>query len=201
MWGGPRFPDHWMAGDNAGLITEGLIGRMSTRTERRRQIAAFKARSGMNFVQGIKTTAQIAREHGVHPVQVSQWRSVIRDRLPERFEPGDTPAEDPERFVADGHRKLGERTVDPDYLNRSPMDPGPLKWRAGSLPPGPPSESVLPGGSRRAIELVLGFPIRSTVAHQPRLASGLGPSTVRRGGIPPAWNRRPDPANVRSITR
>jgi hypothetical protein len=35
-----------------------------------------------------KTVAQIAREHSVHPVQVSQWKTVIRERLPELFNSG-----------------------------------------------------------------------------------------------------------------
>ena len=37
----------------------------------------------MEAVIGVKTVAQIAREYSVHPVQVSQWKAVIRDRLPE----------------------------------------------------------------------------------------------------------------------
>ena len=58
-----------------------LIRQMSTKAKRKRHSAAFKAKVGMDAVLGIKTTAQIAREHGVHPVQVSQWKAVIRDLL------------------------------------------------------------------------------------------------------------------------
>jgi hypothetical protein len=97
---------------------------MSTKTKRKRHSAAFKAKVGMDAVLGIKTTAQIAREHGVHPVQVSQWKAVIRDRLPELFEAGGKPAEDSERLVADLHRKIGELTVDLDYLKKSPSSWG-----------------------------------------------------------------------------
>ena len=95
-----------------------LIRHMSTKAKRKRHSAAFKAKVGMDAVLGIKTTAQIAREHGVHPVQVSQWKAVIRDRLPELFEAGGKPAEDSERLVADLHRKIGELTVDLDYLKK-----------------------------------------------------------------------------------
>ncbi len=95
-----------------------LIRHMSTKTKRKRHSAAFKAKVGMDAVLGIKTTAQIAREHGVHPVQVSQWKAVIRDRMPELFEAGGKPAEDSERLVADLHRKIGELTVELDYLKK-----------------------------------------------------------------------------------
>ena len=46
---------------------------------------AFKAKVGLEALMGVKTVGQIAREYQVHPVQVTQWKGVIRDRLPELF--------------------------------------------------------------------------------------------------------------------
>jgi len=63
---------------------------MKTRTKGRRHSAAFKAKVGMEAVLGVRIVARIAREYSVHPVQVSQWKAVIRDRLPEPFEAGRT---------------------------------------------------------------------------------------------------------------
>lgn len=91
---------------------------MSTKAKRKRHSAAFKAKVGMEAVLGIKTVAQIAREYGVHPVQVSQWKAVIRDRLPELFESGGKAGEDTERLVADLHQKIGELTVDLDFMKK-----------------------------------------------------------------------------------
>lgn len=91
---------------------------MKTRTKRKRHSAAFKAKVGMEAVVGIKTVAQIAREYSVHPVQVSQWKAVIRDRLPELFEAGGKVGEDNEKLVADLHQKIGELTIDLDYLKK-----------------------------------------------------------------------------------
>jgi transposase len=91
---------------------------MKTRTKRKRHSAAFKAKVGMEAVIGVKTVAQIAREYSVHPVQVSQWKAVIRDRLPELFEAGGKAGEDNEKLVADLHQKIGELTVDLDYLKK-----------------------------------------------------------------------------------
>lgn len=67
---------------------------------------------------GVKTVAQIAKEYGVHPVQVSQWKTVIRERLPELFDGGGKQSEDSQQLVADLHQKIGELTVDLDYLKK-----------------------------------------------------------------------------------
>ena len=72
----------------------------------------------MEAMLGIKTVAQIAREHSLHPVLVSQWKTVLRERLPELFEAGGKQGEDTEKRVADLYRKIGELTVDLDYLKK-----------------------------------------------------------------------------------
>lgn len=64
--------------------------------------------------------AQVAREYAVHPVQVSQWKTVIRERLPELFESCGQAGEDSQKLVADLHQKLGELTVDLDYVKKVP---------------------------------------------------------------------------------
>ena len=101
-----------------GLINHNVIRQMSTKAKRKRHSAAFKAKVGMEAVLGIKTVAQIAREYSVHPVQVSQWKAVIRDRLPELFETAGKAGEDTERLVADLHQKIGELSVDLDFMKK-----------------------------------------------------------------------------------
>lgn len=91
---------------------------MNAKTKRKKHSAAFKAKVGMEALMGIKTVAQIAREYSVHPVQVSQWKTVIRERLPELFSIGGAASADSEQLVADLHRKIGELTVDLDYLKK-----------------------------------------------------------------------------------
>ena len=95
---------------------------MKAQNKRKKHSAAFKAKVGMDAMLGIKTVAQIAREYGIHPVQVSQWKTVIRDRLPELFEAGGKQGEDTERIISDLHRKIGELTVDVDYLKKKSPD-------------------------------------------------------------------------------
>ena len=67
---------------------------------------------------GIKTTAQIAREYEVHPLLVGQWKLVIRERLPQLFERGSQAPDDSERVIAQLHQKIGQLTVDLDWLKK-----------------------------------------------------------------------------------
>lgn len=72
----------------------------------------------MDAMIGVKTVGQIAREYQIHPVQVTQWKSVIRDRLPELFAPHAGTDEDGQRLVAQLHEKIGELTVELDWLKK-----------------------------------------------------------------------------------
>lgn len=86
---------------------------------RRKQYSgAFKARVGLDAMMGIKTVAQLAREHQVHPVLVSQWKATIRERLPELFGRGQPVNDDSERKLAALHEKIGELTVSLDWLKK-----------------------------------------------------------------------------------
>ena len=67
---------------------------------------------------GVKTVGQIAREYQVHPVQVTQWKGTIRDRLPEIFEPAQ-PGEAGDRvLISQLHEKIGQLTVETDWLKK-----------------------------------------------------------------------------------
>jgi transposase-like protein len=89
-----------------------------SKTKRKRYSGAFKAKVGLEALMGIKTVGQIAREYQVHPVQVTQWKSVIRDHLPELFEPARPAGEDSQELVAQLHEKIGQLTVEADWLKK-----------------------------------------------------------------------------------
>jgi len=67
---------------------------------------------------GVKTVGQIARDYQVHPVQVTQWKSVIREHLPELFEPSRPEGEDSQELIAQLHEKIGQLTVEADWLKK-----------------------------------------------------------------------------------
>ena len=88
------------------------------KTKRKRHTGAFKAKVGMEAILGVKTVGQIAREYQVHPVQVTQWKGVIRDRLPELFETAAAGTEDQGALIAQLHEKIGQLTVESDWLKK-----------------------------------------------------------------------------------
>ena len=67
---------------------------------------------------GIKTTSQIAREHQVHPLLVTQWKRILLDRLPGIFERGLQVPDESEKTIAQLHQKIGQLTVDLDWLKK-----------------------------------------------------------------------------------
>lgn len=42
----------------------------------------FKAKVGLEALRGMKTINEIGQEHGVHPVQVGQWKKAIQEHRP-----------------------------------------------------------------------------------------------------------------------
>ena len=89
-----------------------------SKTKRKRHTGAFKAKVGMEALLGVKTVGQIAREYEVHPVQVTQWKGVVRDRLPELFEAPTRESEGTMALISELHEKIGELTVEADWLKK-----------------------------------------------------------------------------------
>jgi len=89
-----------------------------SKIKRRRYTGAFKAKVGLEALMGVKTVGQIAREYEVHPVQVTQWKGVIRDHLPELFETSRPVGEDSQELVAQLHEKIGQLSVEVDWLKK-----------------------------------------------------------------------------------
>jgi transposase-like protein len=53
--------------------------------KRKTYTAALKAKVGLEAIRGVKTVNEIGQEHGVHPVQVGQWKREIQDRAESLF--------------------------------------------------------------------------------------------------------------------
>ena len=89
------------------------------KSKRKKYSAALKAKVGLEATLGVKTVGQLAREYQVHPTLVTQWRRVIRERLPELYEsPAGAAHDDRDELIAQLHQKIGELTVDRDFLKK-----------------------------------------------------------------------------------
>lgn len=87
--------------------------------KRRTHSAEFKSQVALEAIKGIKTLSEIAREYEVHPVQVTQWKKELQERLPEVF--GRKSAFDEQKAEKQEqrlHQKIGQLTVEVDWLKK-----------------------------------------------------------------------------------
>ena len=92
---------------------------MSENKTRKVYSPGFKARVGLEALREGQTINQIAQAHGVHPVQVSQWKKEIQEQASRLFEGkrGPKPAtgqDDPERLYGE----IGRLKMELDWLKK-----------------------------------------------------------------------------------
>lgn len=86
-------------------------------TKRRKFTPEFKAKVALDALRGDKTIQEIAARHKVHPNQVSTWKRQAMDGLGDVFSTGaDQARRDVEAEVHDLHAKIGQLTVERDFL-------------------------------------------------------------------------------------
>ena len=88
-------------------------------TTRRRFTADFKATVALAALRGDKTIQEISAKYKVHPNQVSTWKRQAMDGLGGIFSNGTDKARmDHEEEIHDLHAKIGQLTVERDFLAR-----------------------------------------------------------------------------------
>ena len=95
--------------------------------KRRTHSAEFKARVAAEALKGIKPIHQIAVENEIHPVQVSQWKKELGERMAELFERKNARShegEEKERRIAALERKVGQLTIERDWLAKKSKELG-----------------------------------------------------------------------------
>ena len=88
------------------------------RKPRRNHSAAFKARVALEAIRGEKTVAEIAAHHEVHATQVTAWKTEALENLAAIFG-GNLVAEDSKERIRELHEKIGELTVERDFLSNA----------------------------------------------------------------------------------
>lgn len=88
-------------------------------TTRRRFTSEFKARVALEALRGDKTVQEIAARHQVHPNQVGTWKRQAVDGLTAVFSNGaEHERQDRETEIRDLHAKIGQLTVERDFLSK-----------------------------------------------------------------------------------
>jgi transposase-like protein len=55
---------------------------------RKHHSAEFKAKVALEALKGMKAINELAREHGVHPTQINQWKKQAQEGLSSLFSSG-----------------------------------------------------------------------------------------------------------------
>jgi transposase len=85
--------------------------------------AAFKAKIALEALREVATVPEPAKRHGDHPNQIYGWKKLVLDNgepvraRRERFGDGE---EEHERETAKLYTKIGQLTVERDFLARKP---------------------------------------------------------------------------------
>jgi transposase len=88
------------------------------KSKRNRYNPTFKAKVALAAIQEQQTVAEIARKFGVHATLVQKWKGQLLENMPRIFETQASSDDGAER-EAELLKKIGELTVDRDFLSRA----------------------------------------------------------------------------------
>ena len=86
------------------------------RRPRRNHTPAFKAKVALAAVKGDRTIAQLAEHFDVHPNQITAWKAQLEGGASDVFDPGSAASAAPAIDVKSLHAKIGELTLENDFL-------------------------------------------------------------------------------------
>lgn len=87
-----------------------------SRRARRTHTPAFKAKVALAAIKGEMTLAQLAEHFDVHPNQITQWKAQLQESAANVFGPGGNGPVQPAVDVKALHAKIGELTLENDFL-------------------------------------------------------------------------------------
>ena len=87
--------------------------------KRRLHSPDLKARVGLEALKGIEPVHAIAAKYQVHPVQVSQWKKEVVERLPEVFaRKGDEDAHAAKEREKELFEEIGRLKMELEWLKK-----------------------------------------------------------------------------------
>ncbi len=88
--------------------------------KRRNFSAVFKAKVALEALRGDQTLAELASRHKVHPNLIAKWKRQASEGMVDVFtgKPGARDGSH-EAEIKDLHAKIGELTVEKDFLSKA----------------------------------------------------------------------------------
>ena len=87
-----------------------------TKRSRRNHSPAFKAKVALAALKGDKTLAELAQQHDVHPNQITQWKAQLLEGAADVFGQEKSEEKAPSVDLKTLHAKIGELTLENDFL-------------------------------------------------------------------------------------
>jgi len=94
------------------------LRREAMRRKRRNHSPSFKAKVALAALQGDLTMAELVQKYDIHANQISDWKKQLLESAPDVFGKGAQKAEESEETVAALHAKIGQLTMENDFLER-----------------------------------------------------------------------------------
>lgn len=94
---------------------------------RRTHAAAFKAKVALAALKGDKTLAELASDFEIHPNQITEWKQQLQQHAADVF--GGTKAKSPEPDIKAMHAKIGQLSLENDFLESALARAGLLSAR------------------------------------------------------------------------
>ena len=85
---------------------------------RRNHSPDFKAKVALDAITGNLTMAELVKKYDVHASQVTEWKKQLLSGASDVFGKGAQKAEDSEKTIQELHTKIGELTMENDFLER-----------------------------------------------------------------------------------
>lgn len=87
--------------------------------KRRKFTSAFKFKVVLEALSERFTIQEIARNHGIHPTQITQWKSQFLEKGEGVFENGKPESTKPESEEDKLYKIIGEQKVEIDFLKKA----------------------------------------------------------------------------------
>ena len=90
-----------------------------TKRTRRNHSPAFKAKVALAAIKGERTIAQLADQFDIHVSQITTWKEQLQAGAVDVFDAGTSGKSAPEIDIKSLHAKIGELTLENDFLENA----------------------------------------------------------------------------------
>ena len=88
------------------------------RRKRRLHKPDFKAKVALEAIKGELTMAEMVKKFDVQAAQITQWKKQLLSKASGVFDSNDTATDEAEKTIQELHAKIGQLTMENDFLER-----------------------------------------------------------------------------------